>query len=57
MPLTTCANGDSRPVCPPSKVICRECMDQISANLRAMLERMERVEREEREETRLAAKT
>lgn len=34
----TCANGDGRPICPPSRVICRECMDQISRNLRAMIE-------------------
>jgi hypothetical protein len=24
-----CANGDGRPIQPPSKVICRECMEKI----------------------------
>jgi hypothetical protein len=37
--LTVCANGDGRPVSPPSLVICRECQDKIGATLRAMVER------------------
>jgi hypothetical protein len=28
-----CVNGDGRPICPPSKVICRECMDLIRQRL------------------------
>jgi hypothetical protein len=32
-----CVNGDGRPICPPSKVICRECLTQIGANLRRLL--------------------
>ena len=28
--LEYCANGDGNKVCPPSKVICRKCMDKIS---------------------------
>ena len=28
--LKFCANGDGNPVCPPSKVICKKCMDKIS---------------------------
>jgi hypothetical protein len=32
-PLKFCANGDGNPVCPPSKVICRECIDKISSTL------------------------
>ena len=31
--LLKCANGDGNPVCPPSKVICRQCMDKIISNL------------------------
>ena len=38
-PLKACANGDGRPVQPPSKVICKECMDEIGVKLRALLER------------------
>ena len=32
---------DGRPVCPPSKVLCRECMDTIGEKLRALLAKME----------------
>lgn len=28
-----CANGDGNPVCPPSKVICKECMQKITKKL------------------------
>lgn len=28
-----CVNHDGNLVCPPSKVICRDCMDRISATL------------------------
>lgn len=31
--LLKCANGDGNPICPPSKVICRQCMDKIISNL------------------------
>ena len=37
----TCANDDGRPICPPSKVLCRECMDMIGEKLRALLARLE----------------
>ena len=37
-PLTTCANGCGIPPCPPSLVICRKCMDKISAKLKALAE-------------------
>lgn len=40
MTLEKCANGDGNPVCPPSKVICRACIDRITANLQAMADRM-----------------
>ncbi len=36
-PLKFCANGDGNPVCPPSKVICRKCLDKISSNLSSMI--------------------
>jgi hypothetical protein len=32
-PLDQCANGCPRPPSPPSKVICRECQDRITAKL------------------------
>jgi hypothetical protein len=36
--VRTCANGDGRPICPPSKVICRECMQAIRDTLAGMVE-------------------
>lgn len=36
-----CMNGCDAPVCPPSKVICRSCMDRITANLEEIGKRME----------------
>jgi hypothetical protein len=36
-PLKFCANGDGNPVCPPSKVICRECIDKVSKKLEKMI--------------------
>jgi len=29
--LTHCCNGDGRPVQPPSKVLCKECLTALSA--------------------------
>ena len=26
-----CANGDGRPICPPSAILCRECLDALDA--------------------------
>lgn len=37
----SCANGCEAPVCPPSRVICRGCMDRITANLEAIEQRTE----------------
>lgn len=36
-----CVNGDGHPVCPPSKVICKECMDKILKRLVAEIQRYE----------------
>lgn len=36
-----CLNGCDAPVCPPSKVICRSCMDKITANLEEIGRRMD----------------
>lgn len=36
-----CMNGCDAPVCPPSKVICRSCMDRITANLEEIGKRMD----------------
>lgn len=44
----TCANGDGNPICPPSKVICRQCLDKIGATLRGMLRKAEEAERNDR---------
>ena len=35
--LDFCANGDGNPVCPPSKVICKECLGRISKELDKMV--------------------
>ena len=40
-----CVNGCGKPICPPSKVICRDCMDRISRTLEDMLARAEARER------------
>jgi len=29
--------GDGRPVCYPSKVICKECLDQVGNTMKQML--------------------
>jgi hypothetical protein len=31
-----CVNGDGNPICPPSRVICRACLDRIGDTLRQM---------------------
>jgi len=36
LPLEKCANGCDSPPSPPSLVICRECIDKITAKLRAL---------------------
>lgn len=36
-----CVNGDGRPISPPSKVICRECQEEITRSLEAMIARLE----------------
>ena len=41
--LEYCANGDGNKVCPPSKVICRECMDKISDTLTKLSNQLEEV--------------
>ena len=45
-----CANGDGNPICPPSKVICRKCLDKITATLHGMLERAQKRELDDRKE-------
>jgi len=39
-----CANGCDAPISPPSKVICRGCMDRISQNMRDILASMKEQE-------------
>jgi hypothetical protein len=34
-----CLNGCARPVCAPSNVVCRECLDKIRAAIVAAIER------------------
>jgi len=36
----TCANGDGRPICPQSKIICRECLDDIGQNFKKILNKI-----------------
>jgi len=36
-----CVNGCDAPICPPSKVVCRACLDRMTATLEATLKRME----------------
>ena len=37
----TCANDDGNPVCPPSIVLCSECLDGLGEKLRGLLARLE----------------
>ena len=39
--LKFCYHGDGNPVCPPSKVLCRKCLDGISDTLAGMIKKME----------------
>ena len=38
-PLAHCCNGDGRPVQPPSKVLCKECLDKLLDKMIALGER------------------
>jgi len=40
-PFKFCVHGDGNPVCPPSLVLCRECLDGISNTFSAMISKME----------------
>ena len=42
--LKYCVNGDGNPVCPPSKVICRACMDKITHTLEDMIKKLKEKE-------------
>jgi hypothetical protein len=43
-----CVNGDGRPICPPSAVLCRECLDGFTqAELDALLAAVRADEREQ----------
>lgn len=35
--LKFCVNGDKRQVCPPNKVLCKECLDEISKKMERMI--------------------
>jgi len=46
-----CVNGCNAPICPPSKVICRGCLDKITGTLKsAVLALDEAARRAEQEE-------
>jgi hypothetical protein len=32
-PLKCCCNGDGRPVCAPSKVLCKECLEALDKKI------------------------
>lgn len=36
-----CMNGCNKPISPPSKVVCRDCLDAMGVELAAILARME----------------
>ena len=36
-----CMNGCNKPIQPPSKVVCRDCLDAMGKELAAMLARLE----------------
>jgi len=38
--LKFCINGDGKPVCPPSKVLCRECLNNVRRDLEQMINDM-----------------
>ena len=38
--LKFCVNGDGKPVCPPSKVLCRDCLNDIPRKLEQMINNM-----------------
>lgn len=39
--MKKCVNGCDAPICPPSAVICRACMDKITATLEAAVKRLD----------------
>jgi len=51
LPMTNrkCVNGCDADVCPPSKVVCRKCLDTITAKMAAILANMERRTKRKRE--------
>lgn len=42
-PLDRCANGCDAPVCPPSLVICKACIDKITKTFEDLIERAEKL--------------
>jgi len=36
-----CVRGDGRPVCPPSKVLCKECLKKLDAKFEALAASLE----------------
>ena len=43
-PFKWCCNcGPGHPVCPPSKVICRECLNKISDTFQKMADNLKEV--------------
>ena len=45
-PLKFCVHGDGNPVCPPSKVLCREHLEGISDKFQSMVDTMENKKKE-----------
>lgn len=46
-----CMNGCDAPISPPSKVVCRGCLDKMGTQLEALLLRMEQRVEERRRKT------
>lgn len=40
-PLSSCVNGDGRPIQPPSWVLCAECFAELDAKMRALGEALD----------------
>ena len=46
--ITKCVNGDGRPIAPPSKVICKECMDKITKRMQDIIDQLQDRDRKEK---------
>lgn len=45
-PLKFCVNGDARPIHPPSKVLCKECLEELDKKMQALIDLGEKIMKE-----------